>query len=134
VIQDDLEGKKKTPTGGISIRRQWTSLSKPGIVPGPNAVLFTSAGLIQLCTKLAPQSSHKRRGVKIIYFMTYISDSYSQSRKFAEPSSFAESGGLPASLKGRSLGANPAQGLVENSEPGNVHPTSFRESGNPECL
>ena len=77
MIQDDLEGKKKTPTGGIGIHHQWTSLSKPGTVPGLNAVLFTSAGSIQLCTKLAAQSSHKCRGVKIIYFMPCISDSYS---------------------------------------------------------
>ena len=77
MIQDDLEGqKKRRPLGGYVILRQWTSLSKPGIGPGLKAVLFTSAGLIQLCTKLAAQSSHKRRRVKIIYFMTYINESY----------------------------------------------------------
>jgi hypothetical protein len=77
MIQGILEGKKKDAHWGEGIHRQWTSLSKPGIVPGLNSVLVTSAGSIQLCTKLGAQSSHKCRGVKIIYFMPGISDSYS---------------------------------------------------------
>ena len=77
MIQGNLDGKKKDAHWGDK-----SSAANGRLCPNPESarasklLLFTSAGLIQLCTKLAAQSNHKRRRVKIIYFMTYINESY----------------------------------------------------------
>jgi hypothetical protein len=72
-----LEGKKKDAHwGDMSSSANGRLCPNPESARASKLLLFTSAGLIPLCTKLAAQSNHKRRRVKIIYFMTYINVSY----------------------------------------------------------
>ncbi len=81
--------KKKTPTGARTSSANGRLCPKPGISPGL-AICLRSARSIQLCTKLAAQSSQNRRPVKFIYFMLIIRHSYSEMH--APPRNSADPG------------------------------------------